>query len=461
LTHGPPIDINSAALRTVDMLRREAAVPEAGLDEERLWRLYSKSEALLPNGSRVRNLLWRMNNRHRIGHKKCTEAETRTMINWDTTTCGGPVECRKTNAAVGNTGDLLGTLAEAHAGDLGLADYRFHSMPTPLTAEPDRQQMQQQQMQMQQQRRRSSSHTVVGAEPGQLQPLGAGATMQPLGTAVTLQPFQHGMAASLQPHHQGIAASLQPYQHSIGAPLQPYQHSIGAPLQPYQQNMAASLQLYPQGMPQQHAGTAASLSSSHGRQASDTDAELELARPLEFWNMPLDASLLWLANSSSVNNNSTGEGCTWPLQRGHSDSDERANEIGELPFMAPAQQSQHVAAFDTQLIDARASAGVHAENSAGVVGQQNSTRVIGQQNSAGVVGQQNNTKQADLDLFLSPNSLLPHWPHEAQATAVAAARKHGGAGASAADGSKGKKKAYSRGPCIHSTKKITCLIPQR
>ncbi|KAJ1808720.1 hypothetical protein LPJ75_004527, partial [Coemansia sp. RSA 2598] len=31
-----------------------------GLDEEKLWRLYTKSEDVLPNGSRARNLLWRM-----------------------------------------------------------------------------------------------------------------------------------------------------------------------------------------------------------------------------------------------------------------------------------------------------------------------------------------------------------------------------------------------------------------
>ncbi|KAJ2168581.1 hypothetical protein GGH15_001268 [Coemansia sp. RSA 562] len=84
--HGPPVDLTLRSLRTVDLLQREAAKPEtqaklesqatpesqtvAGLDEEQLWRLYSKSEALLPNGTRVRNILWRMNNQHRTGHKK-------------------------------------------------------------------------------------------------------------------------------------------------------------------------------------------------------------------------------------------------------------------------------------------------------------------------------------------------------------------------------------------------------
>ncbi|KAJ2479184.1 hypothetical protein EV174_004090, partial [Coemansia sp. RSA 2320] len=36
-------------------------------DEDRLWRLYTRSGALLPSGSRIRNLLWRMENRRRLG----------------------------------------------------------------------------------------------------------------------------------------------------------------------------------------------------------------------------------------------------------------------------------------------------------------------------------------------------------------------------------------------------------
>ncbi|KAJ2580799.1 hypothetical protein IWW49_006190, partial [Coemansia sp. RSA 1797] len=178
------------------------------------------------------------------------------------------------------------------------------------------------------------------------------------------------------------------------------------------------------------------------RHAADMDIDLELARPLEFWNMPLDASLLWLANSSRSAGNSM-----WPLQRIADGADEQlhraagvnvrqsANEIGELPFMA--QQSQHVALFDTQLIDARASASDHADSA------ESSDR----QSQLGAERQPRlGTTAADLDLFLSPNSLLPHWPHEAQATAAhnvtsaaqATAAYKAASTASAADGSKGK-----------------------
>ncbi|KAJ1793664.1 hypothetical protein LPJ67_001230 [Coemansia sp. RSA 1938] len=366
--HGPPVDLTLRSLRTVDLLQREAAKPEtqaklesqatpesqtvAGLDEEQLWRLYSKSEALLPNGTRVRNILWRMNNQHRTGHKKSTESERSTMINWDTAGHGlprGPVECQKPAAG---SSDLFGGagLATAQGADLDLASYGFPPLPTPQTAGSDRD--------------RRLSHTTVSTEAGQMASLGTSA---------------------LPPHQEAVAQD---------------------------------------------------------RHAADMDIDLELARPLEFWNMPLDASLLWLANSSRSAGNSM-----WPLQRIADGADEQlhraagvnvrqsANEIGELPFMA--QQSQHVALFDTQLIDARASASDHADSA------ESSDR----QSQLGAERQPRlGTTAADLDLFLSPNSLLPHWPHEAQATAAhnvtsaaqATAAYKAASTASAADGSKGK-----------------------
>ncbi|KAJ2501030.1 hypothetical protein GGH96_002251 [Coemansia sp. RSA 1972] len=355
--HGPPVDLTLRSLRTVDLLQRETAKPgtqansgtQAGLDEEQLWRLYSKSEALLPNGTRVRNILWRMNNQHRTGHKKSAESERSTMINWDTAGHGltrGPVECQKPAAG---SSDLFGGAgpATAQGADLDLASCGFPPLPTPQTAGSDRD-------------RRRLSHTAVGAEAGQMTSLGTSA---------------------LPPHQEAV---------------------------------------------------------TQGRHATDMDIDLELARPLEFWNMPLDASLLWLANSSR----SAGNGM-WPLQRTTDGADEQlpraagvnvrqsANEIGELPLMA--QQSQHVALFDTQLIDARASASAHADSA-------ESANALGSAERQPRLG----TAAADLDLFLSPNSLLPHWPHEAQATAAhkvtsaASAAYTVASAASAADGSKGK-----------------------
>ncbi|KAJ2268079.1 Arf GTPase arl1, partial [Coemansia sp. RSA 370] len=177
--HGPPVDLTLRSLRTVDLLQREAAKPEtqakletqatpetqtvAGLDEEQLWRLYSKSEALLPNGTRVRNILWRMNNQHRTGHKKSTESERSTMINWDTAGHGlprGPVECQKPAAG---SSDLFGGagLATAQGADLDLASYGFPPLPTPQTAGSDRD--------------RRLSHTTVSTEAGQMASLGTSA----------------------------------------------------------------------------------------------------------------------------------------------------------------------------------------------------------------------------------------------------------------------------------------------
>ncbi|KAJ2476674.1 hypothetical protein IWW56_004786 [Coemansia sp. RSA 2131] len=335
--HGPPVDLTLRSLRTVDLLQREAAKPgtqakagtQTGLDEEQLWRLYSKSEALLPNGTRVRNILWRMNNQHRTGHKKSTESERSTMINWNMAGHGltrGPVEYQKPAAG---SSDLFGGAgpAAAREADLDLANYGYPPLPTPQTAGSDRD--------------RRLSHTTVGTEAGQMALLGT---------------------AALQPHQEAVA--------------------------------------------------------TQDRHATDMDVDLELARPLEFWNMPLDASLLWLANSSRSARNSM-----WPLQRTTDGADEQlhraagvnvrqsTNEIGELPFMA--QQSQHVAMFDTQLIDARASASAHAD-SGGSVDSSKSANILGGAERQPRLG----TTAADLDLFLSPNSLLPHWPHEAQATAA-------------------------------------------
>ncbi|KAJ1746961.1 hypothetical protein LPJ79_005584, partial [Coemansia sp. RSA 1821] len=69
LTHGPAVE-KSASLQLVEALRQTslaAQQPQAiELNEEQLLKLYSKSEALLPNGSRVRNILWRMDSQRRI-----------------------------------------------------------------------------------------------------------------------------------------------------------------------------------------------------------------------------------------------------------------------------------------------------------------------------------------------------------------------------------------------------------
>ncbi|KAJ2216002.1 hypothetical protein EV179_001653 [Coemansia sp. RSA 487] len=79
LTQGPPIDMAAAApsfKMMVDgivssgdsnpsstsnkMSPTSRNVESHALDMEKLWKLYTRSESLLPHGTRIRNLLWRM-----------------------------------------------------------------------------------------------------------------------------------------------------------------------------------------------------------------------------------------------------------------------------------------------------------------------------------------------------------------------------------------------------------------
>ncbi|KAJ2038326.1 hypothetical protein H4S03_002404 [Coemansia sp. S3946] len=72
LKHGPPIAAAVPLPRMVDPL---VAGSPTLLDEEKLWRLYTKSGDLLPNGERVRNYLWRIEcrRRHRaFPQKRCS-----------------------------------------------------------------------------------------------------------------------------------------------------------------------------------------------------------------------------------------------------------------------------------------------------------------------------------------------------------------------------------------------------
>ncbi|KAJ2647085.1 hypothetical protein IWW40_004941 [Coemansia sp. RSA 1250] len=347
LTHGPAVE-KSASLQLVEALRQTslaAQQPQAiELNEEQLLKLYSKSEALLPNGSRVRNILWRMDSQRRIGLEKKPAQANDAMINWSNASHGAfrePVQYQK-------------PLPSSNPFELGLLPL---TAPQPAPLPPAG---------LERQRRRSSSHTIIGAEPPQQQ------NAHPLGSAATLQPHQEEPRAD----------------------------------------------------------------------ASAEMEDLELARPLELWNMALDPSLFWLAGNSSTwhQHNSTEK------QPGAAAAQQNANEIAQLPFMAgpshnqqqqQQQQSQHVVVHDTQLIDARISAGAHGGPASSTAGS--------------TAGKQSGASALDLDLFLSPNSLLPHWPHESQATAEP--RRLQAAGSTTAkDGSKAAI-ADARNPPLHIVNK--------
>ncbi|KAJ2450965.1 Sodium- and chloride-dependent GABA transporter 1 [Coemansia sp. RSA 2336] len=339
LTHGPAVE-KTASLQLVEALRQTSLATQQAmeLNEEQLLKLYSKSESLLPNGSRVRNLLWRMDSQRRVGLEKNSVEANDAMINWSNASHGAlrePVQYQK-------------PMASSNPFELGLLPLTApQTAPLPPAG-------------LERQRRRSSSHTIVGAEPPQQQQQ---QNAYPLGTAATLQPHQEERADHARRGKGGLAEM----------------------------------------------------------------EDLELARPLELWDMALDPSLFWLAGNSStwLQHNSTAE-----KQPGVAATQQSANEIAQLPFMAgPShnqQQSQHVVVHDTQLIDARISAGAHGGPASNTASNTAST----------TAGRQPGTSALDLDLFLSPNSLLPHWPHESQATAEPGRQPAAGSSSTAKDGSK-------------------------
>ncbi|KAJ2849723.1 hypothetical protein IWW36_002415 [Coemansia brasiliensis] len=372
LTHGPPVEKSvsaSASLQLVDALRQCSLATQqpqtaVELNEEQLLKLYSKSEALLPNGSRVRNILWRMNSRRRIDLEKvqfnAAHNANDAMINWSNASHGAyrePVQCQKPLSS--NSAFEMELLPSAGQ-NAGTGSYGYMSLSTPQTAPLPP-------AGLDRQRRRSSSHTIVGAEPAQQQ--------------------------QQNTHSLGNAATLQPHQEEESHYVPP-----------------------------------------HGLDRSTEMDDLELARPLELWNMALDPSLLWLTGNSSawpqLSNNGT-EKQPHGQSGAAAATQQNANEIAQLPFLAgPAahhnqqQQSQHVVVHDTQLIDARVSAGAFDSLNRSSAG------------STSAANNQTGASALDLDLFLSPNSLLPHWPHESQATAEPS--RLPAAGSTAKDGSKGK-----------------------
>ncbi|KAJ2157724.1 Sodium- and chloride-dependent GABA transporter 1 [Coemansia sp. RSA 552] len=314
LGHGAEVDLEQPRLHMVEELRRGPARTRQDLGADQLLRLYTRSEDILPNGARIRNLLWRMDRAKRRqprGHGQKTGRlgvdDDTGMAKWNETrgsTAGPLVECRHSL--------FESSAAAAVEAEDELAAYA-PIMPTPLTGQIHAPQASQAPSHHHHQhRRRSSSRTVVGIDQ---------------------QQYLSSSLAALQPHKEEL------------------------------------------------------------RNGGVDANEPELARPLEPWSggsAPLDPSLFLLA-----------AGSTGPPA--FTSSVVATHGLGLALMSGPAQQSQQQqqpVIPETQFIDARASAAPrhhHAQAQAKV----EQARVL---------------DLADLDMFLSPNSLHPHWPNEGAAT---------------------------------------------
>ncbi|PIA13566.1 hypothetical protein COEREDRAFT_83394, partial [Coemansia reversa NRRL 1564] len=305
----------------------------ATADEEDLWRLYTKSESLLPDGPRVRNFLWRMDNQRRVKleKKKNSKMAPNTIIASPDAihNIAVPGELKFNGSTVGMDGPfgpagiLLSASPKVVSCNTGLQ--YISQAPQIHTTLVDARQQSTTNIQ-QHWRRRSSSNTVIGLDQ---------------------------MATT-----QSLASSLESAR-TLQSQPEDTQHPI------FSRNPAVEM------------------------------GDLELARPLESWDFGFDPSLLLMGNNGrwenqqiTQHNRVYQQGQNKPnadkhtIQQSHKQSPDISNVLSNTEII-----------FDTQFIDARSST------------------------SAGIGIQTTNTHNKDLDhLFLSPNSLLPHWPDESQVT---------------------------------------------
>ncbi|KAJ1721050.1 hypothetical protein LPJ53_004380 [Coemansia erecta] len=293
LAQGPPID--TAHQQSLHLLKSICAADNkpssssssskpAALDEDRLWMLYTKSETLLPNGSRARNLLWRMRGQRRLKEKS---AAGRTQAK---TVLSGPLTESPKTAAAGGAGSKI---TDEIPDDITMLDLRSRSL---------------------------SSHTVVGER---------------LDTAAL--------------------------------PLQQQQQQHFMPLPP--------------------------------RDAS-LDVDMELARPLELWGMPLDPSLAWLPPLPPLPPTAEAGSQPWlpaPPQMQQMPMQQHPFNMAQTAVTAPAPIGF---VHDTRLIDARSSAI-----------SQNKLASDAAADAAAAARLTEQQLRAVLDgALLSPTSMLPHWP---------------------------------------------------
>ncbi|KAJ2367078.1 hypothetical protein IW150_005766, partial [Coemansia sp. RSA 2607] len=286
-------------LKSICQADSDSANKSAVLDEDRLWMLYTKSENLLPNGSRARNLLWRMRAQRRL-KEKC--AADRTLAK---TVLSGPLTESPKTAAVGGAGSKA---LDEIPDDITMLDLRTRSL---------------------------SSHTMVG--------------------------------------ERADTASL-PAPTSMPVLTQQQQH-------------------FSMTMPPRNASL---------------DVDMELARPLELWGMPLDTSLAWLPPLPPTADVSSHP---WPpliQQQQQQQQQQHFNIAMHMPASGAAAAQTAVTApaptgyvHDTRFIDARSSA--IAQNK------------LASDAAASLTDQQ---MRAVLDgALLSPTSLLPHWPERPKGVA--------------------------------------------
>ncbi|KAJ2076985.1 hypothetical protein H4R24_005395 [Coemansia sp. RSA 988] len=316
-------------------------------DEQDLWRLYNRSETLLPDGARVRNLLWRMDNQRRNQLKKKTSGMAPNTLVACPDYMHGLTESTESIAASEN----LSRQPIGMEGPFGPARLLLTASPkvapstTPGTGfHPatqaaqihttlvDARQQSFTNTQQQHWRRRSSSNTVVGADQ----------------TATA----------------QSLASSLE---------------------------SARTLQTHVEDTRQMEIGTEAT---------TKVGGDLELARPLEPWDMQIDPSLFWMGNVGWGQHNGVGAASqqglnllTQPPAGGGGHTNQQSHK--QSPDISGALNTSEII-FDTRFIDARSNSTLQPQTA--------DSRIP------------HSAQPFDLErLFLSPNSLLPHWPDESEA----------------------------------------------
>ncbi|KAJ2793640.1 hypothetical protein H4R20_006483, partial [Coemansia guatemalensis] len=188
------------------------------------------------------------------------------------------------------------------------------------------------------------------------------------------------------------------------------------------QSLASSLESARTLPPQPEDGLQTMFGVDPAAGAAEVGGELELARPLEPWDMGLDPSLFWISSNYGGWGQHNGVGAAMGQQGLDFMSPANASGGGGGGHTKQQQQQSHKQSpdisgrlstseivFDTRFIDARSSTGTQQQ-------QQQAADTRNAHNGAAAAAAAAQT--FDLEhLFLSPNSLLPHWPDESEAIA--------------------------------------------
>ncbi|KAJ2219562.1 hypothetical protein IWW45_009306, partial [Coemansia sp. RSA 485] len=234
LVQGPPINLQTSRQQMIESVCRTGLTETSngrtstlvdGLDEEKLWRLYTRSENVLPNGSRARNLLWRMQSRQlkhtSVRYRLWTAGRDlqdamrniahKNMEKWPGTGIGstvlhGPLTESPKTAAVSDYAHALGKSSDYKKPASSGSGRHTAVLSMPAKRQTETEASAETEMTLLDFRRRSSSHTVAGTGNDTSAMLG-------LESAATLQPQQHYMTLPLprQQQQQQQLYSEQPY----------------------------------------------------------------------------------------------------------------------------------------------------------------------------------------------------------------------------------------------------------